>query len=455
MKIYSLLTLLFSSLQLIAQTPEGSWKGEISAQGMKLKIVFHLEQSNNIWSGKMDSPDQNAFDIPIEKVAVVKDSVFISDNRIKLNYKGKLQDNQIDGKFTQGFFSTKLVLTPGKTSKPNRPQTPIGPFNYKEEELIIKNEKDNIELAGTLTFPKNKKKAPLAILISGSGAQDRDETLFNHKPFAVIADYLTNNGYAVFRFDDRGTAKSTGDFLKANSFDFASDVEAILNFFLTRKDINSKQIGLIGHSEGGLIAGIVAANNPKIAFVISLAGPGVKGNEILEVQSYLIGKDMGLPEEQLQQAKKINKALYGFIEAEDWKDFDYSADRVIRKYKLIQPEVATFKNEELIQQILPPNINWFKTFLITNPIDFYNKIKAPVFAINGEKDIQVNYNQNIPPLKQSFSNKKSSSKIYPKLNHLFQHATTGSVNEYKEIEETISPEVLNDIITWLKNIKIK
>ena len=335
MKIYSLLILLFSSLQLIAQTPEGSWKGEISAQGMKLKIVFHLEQSNNIWSGKMDSPDQNAFDIPIEKVTVVKDSVFISDNRIKLNYKGKLQDNQIDGKFTQGFFSTKLVLTPGKTSKPNRPQTPIGPFNYKEEELIIKNEKDNIELAGTLTFPKNKKKAPLAILISGSGAQDRDETLFNHKPFAVIADYLTNNGYAVFRFDDRGTAKSTGDFLKANSFDFASDVEAILNFFLTRKDINSKQIGVIGHSEGGLIAGIVAANNPKIAFVISLAGPGVKGNEILEVQSYLIGKDMGLPEEQLQQAKKINKALYGFIEAEDWKDFDYSADRVIRKYKLI------------------------------------------------------------------------------------------------------------------------
>lgn len=455
MKIYSLLILLLNTLVLSAQSPEGSWKGDLSVQGMKLKIVFHLEKSNNHWAGKMDSPDQNAFGIAIQKVSVVKDSVFISDDRFKMSYKGKYQNNQIEGTFSQGFLKTGLVLTPGQSAKPNRPQTPKAPFAYKQEDLVIKNEKDNLELAGTLTYPKNKKKAPLAILISGSGAQDRDETLFDHKPFAVIADYLTTNGYAVFRFDDRGTAKSTGDFLSATSFDFANDVEAIYTYFSTRKDINSKQIGLIGHSEGGLVAGIVAANNPKIAFVISLAGPGVKGNEILEVQSYLIGKDMGLPEEQLQQAKKINKALYGFIEAEDWKDFDYSADRVIRKYKLIQPEVSTFKNEDLMKQVLPPNVNWFKTFLVTNPIDYYSKIKAPVLALNGDKDIQVNYNQNIKPLQEALVNKKSKTKVYPNLNHLFQTAKTGSVNEYKEIEETFAPEVLNDMLLWLKDLNIK
>lgn len=447
---------LLLSTYCFAQTFQGSWQGNIKIPNASLKVVFHVTIDNNTWQATMDSPNQGAFGIPIQSVVVKNDSIFIKDARMLMQYTGVLKGDEISGKFIQGSFSTELNLEKetSSISAPNRPQTPKAPYPYKSEEIVIENVAEKISLSGTLTLPNNVKSPTLVILISGSGPQDRDETIFNHKPFAVIADYLTKNGYAVFRFDDRGTAKSTGNFLEATSFNFASDVDAIVNNMASRRDINAKKIGLLGHSEGGLIAGIVAANNPKVKFIISMAGPGVNGQDILLEQTYLIGKGANLTSQQLEQNKQINTALYQIILNENWNDFNESAIKVITKYKELDTSAATANTDDLIQKIVPKNIKWFKTFLEINPSFYYNKLKIPVLAINGENDIQVSFSQNLPALQATFKNKKSKTISYPHLNHLFQTSRTQTIAEYNEIEETIAPIVLADIITWLNFNKL-
>jgi len=450
---FTLVTIsLLSFLSGISQTFTGSWSGNLELPNTSLKIVFNIKNDGNVWSTTMDSPNQGAFGIPIQETVVKGDSLLINDMRSGIQYKGLFIDNKINGKFIQNNFSFHLNLaqTVEKIKQPNRPQTPQAPFSYKTEELTILNTSENVTLSGTLTIPNDVKKPSLVILISGSGPQDRDETIFNHKPFAVIADYLTQNGFATFRFDDRGTAKSTGDFLKATSFNFASDVNAIVNNLAQRKDINSNKMGLLGHSEGGLIAGIVAAENSKVRFIISMAGPGVNGQDILLEQTYLIGKGAGLNMDQLEKNKKINEQLYQIILEENWDNYQESAQKVVDLYKKIEISAANSSDQDLINTIIPKNIIWFKTFLMTNPADYYKKIKTPVLAINGENDIQVNYKQNLPVLQASFKNKRSQIKSYPNLNHLFQTSKTQTIAEYKEIEETISPLILQDIYNWLK-----
>jgi uncharacterized protein len=452
--LYSFFLLL--STYCFAQTVQGTWQGNIKIPNASLKVVFHLTSDNNTWQATMDSPNQGAFGIPVQSVVVKNDSIFIKDARMLMQYTGVLKGDEISGKFIQGSFSTELNLEKetSSISGPNRPQTPKAPYPYKSEEIVIENVAEKVSLSGTLTLPNNVKSPTLVILISGSGPQDRDETIFNHKPFAVIADYLTKNGYAVFRFDDRGTAKSTGNFLEATSFNFASDVDAIVNNMATRRDINANKIGLLGHSEGGLIAGIVAANNPKVKFIISMAGPGVKGQDILLEQTYLIGKGANLTSQQLEQNKQINTALYQIILNENWDDFNESAIKVITKYKELDTSAASVNSDDLIQKIVPKNIKWFKTFLETNPSFYYSKLKIPVLAINGENDIQVSFSQNLPALQATFKNKKSKTISYPHLNHLFQTSRTQTIAEYNEIEETIAPIVLADIITWLNFNKL-
>ena len=452
--LYSFFLLL--STYCFAQTIQGTWQGNIKIPNASLKVVFHLTSDNNTWQATMDSPNQGAFGIPVQSVVVKNDSIFIKDARMLMQYTGVLKGDEISGKFIQGSFSTELNLEKetSSISGPNRPQTPKAPYPYKSEEIVIENVAEKVSLSGTLTLPNNVKSPTLVILISGSGPQDRDETIFNHKPFAVIADYLTKNGYAVFRFDDRGTAKSTGNFLEATSFNFASDVDAIVNNMATRRDINANKIGLLGHSEGGLIAGIVAANNPKVKFIISMAGPGVKGQDILLEQTYLIGKGANLTSQQLEQNKQINTALYQIILNENWDDFNESAIKVITKYKELDTSAASVNTDDLIQKIVPKNIKWFKTFLETNPSFYYSKLKIPVLAINGENDIQVSFSQNLPALQATFKNKKSKTISYPHLNHLFQTSRTQTIAEYNEIEETIAPIVLADIITWLNFNKL-
>ncbi|UYW00973.1 alpha/beta hydrolase [Flavobacterium agricola] len=441
---------------LLAQNFQGTWTGDLQVPGTTLPIVFHLKQDADKWLGTMDSPNQNAFGIPIQSVSVKGDSLFIEEKKMLMQYKGVLKNNQITGKFIQSNFSFDLVLQKSEqtVNAPLRPQTPQPPFAYQVQELQITNPDEDVVLSGTLTVPFNKKYPSLVILISGSGPQDRDETIFNHKPFAVIADYLTKQGYAVFRYDDRGTAASTGNFTAATSFNFASDANAVVNALYKRKDINAKKIGLLGHSEGGLIAGIVAAENPKVKFIISMAGPGVSGQEILMEQTYLVGKGAGLPETTLQKNKAINAELYKTIIAQDWTDFNTSAVVVAEQFKTINPSAASASTTEIINNIIPKNAQWFKTFLLTDPAFYYSQLNIPVLAINGENDIQVSHAQNLPALQATFKNKKSTVKSFPHLNHLFQTSKTQTVQEYNDLEETISPVVLQEIANWLKINKL-
>lgn len=344
-------------------------------------------------------------------------------------------------------------------SQNSRPQDPKEPFNYISEAVNFTNyEADSIKLAGTLTLPKNTKKPVVAILISGSGPQNRNEEVkqFNHRPFLVLSDYLTNHGIAVLRYDDRGIAESEGDFSKATTFDFASDVEAAIAYLKTRNDIDTSKIGLIGHSEGGLIAPMIASKNKDVAFMVLLAGLGVDGATILETQSRKAGKLAGVPQMQLDENEKLTRIIYGIIQ-------DYKEDDVIKAK--IRQELNEFKKNNpmsilapaitpqmIEQQIAIINSTWLKTFIKINTSDYLEKVTCPTLALNGSKDFQVLPKVNLEGIKNSLDksgNKDVTIKELEGLNHLFQTAETGNMLEYGTIEETFSPKALEIIKDWI------
>ncbi|MBD5200240.1 MAG: alpha/beta fold hydrolase [Bacteroidales bacterium] len=341
--------------------------------------------------------------------------------------------------------------TQTELKKSNRPQTPLPPFPYKTEEVVIKNEKGGTALAGTLIIPKNTDNStPIVIMVSGSGQQNRDEEVFEHKPFAVIADYLARNGIASFRYDKRGVGKSTGDILNATTADFANDAEAVMNWIRENKQFG--KVGILGYSEGGLIAYMLGAGNDTPDFIVSIAGPAVQGKEIIAWQNKVALKNSGFSE---PDAEKFRNALTKVFE-----------------YKLKNPD-STSINQELIDEfysdskINPLNAKlvaslksvmkskadncWMIYFLGYNPADDLKSLKIPAFIIYGEKDQQVP-----PELNYDLATKlapKAKVIIYPGLNHLMQHAITGRVEEYKIIEETFAPEVLDDITSFIKSVK--
>ncbi|WP_034061973.1 alpha/beta hydrolase family protein [Lacinutrix jangbogonensis] len=343
----------------------------------------------------------------------------------------------------------------------NRPQEPIAPFNYISENVFFKNtEADNIKLAGTLTLPKNKKNPAVAILISGSGAQDRNSEIkqFNHKPFLVLSDYLTNNGIAVLRFDERGVAESEGDFKTATSFDFASDIDAAIAYLKTRKDINTSKIGLIGHSEGGLVAPIVASKNTEIAFIVMLAGPGVNGREVLESQSWEMGKNAGATEETLQFNKALTSAAYNVLKTETESSKIKSGVRLAintlkKKLENKNSPYAIYITDAMITQLSAQIASpWLSTFIITEPKDYLKKTTCPVLALNGSKDLQVLPKLNLENIEKALKaakNKDVTITELESLNHLFQTAKTGRMQEYSQIEETFSPYALKIISDWI------
>lgn len=322
------------------------------------------------------------------------------------------------------------IVTPLET-KQNRYQEPIKPYPYKEEEVYIEN--GDIILAATLTLPNGNQKFPAVVLVSGSGAQNRDEELMGHRPFLVIADYLTRNGIAVLRYDDRGFAKSTGDFASATTFDFATDARAAVNYLKTRKEINSEHIGLIGHSEGGIIAPLVAVDEPELDFIVLLAGCAVRGDSILMMQADLIAEASGVNNIQREETAKTNRKIYDMIIQ------NKSRDEIITVLSsVMDTEIA--KNEAFV--VTNP---WFRTFINYDPFPTLSKVKCRVLAINGTKDLQVPYRENVNAIDEALKkggNKQYKIMVMDGLNHLLQHCETGLPNEYAEIEETISPEVL-------------
>lgn len=352
-----------------------------------------------------------------------------------------------------------LLFTIVLNAQVNRPQEPKKPYNYISENVYFTNfSADSIKLAGTLTLPKNNKKPTVVVLISGSGPQNRNEEVkqFNHKPFLVLSDYLTNNGIAVLRYDDRGVEESEGDFKTATSFDFASDVEAAIAYLKTRTDIDSSKIGLIGHSEGGLIAPIVASRNKDVAFVVLLAGTGVDGAKVLETQARRAAELAGAPKLQLDENEKLTTIIYGIIQAETDDDIIKSKITTsLNEFKVINPNspLVPYITDAMIEQQLGVlKSEWLLSFIRTDPKDFLQKTTCPVLALNGSKDFQVLPKINLEGIKNGLEKAGNNDVTIMELeglNHLFQTAKTGSLQEYSKIEETFSLIALGIIKDWI------
>lgn len=425
----------------------GTWQGELNVNAnTKLPLVFHLLKEDGEYKATMDSPAQGAKGIVVDSIIIEGNTVSFAVAAIGMKYSGLFDgESTIDGTFTQGPAKLPLRLTRSAlvVKQAHRPQTPKMPFNYHVEDVVFANQVATIKLAGTLTKPKGKGPFAAAILISGSGPQDRDETLFEHKPFAVIADHLTKNGIAVLRFDDRGTAQSTGDFKTATSADFATDVQAAITYLQTRTDIDATKIGLIGHSEGGMIAPMVASENKQVAFVIMMAGLGVDGIRLLTQQSYDIQLLMGQNEANLKQEMQADIQLYKKIVA------GMSAQD-IRQYFIEQRKVPEAQATARANQL---DSHWMRFFLAFEPEKYLSKVTSPILAFNGSKDVQVAAKQNLSAIESILKTANHSDytlETLEGLNHLFQRANTGLPAEYGEIEHTIDDSALTLMTQWIK-----
>lgn len=397
-KLFLTLTLACIGLSATAQVIRRSWSGELETMGQKLPIVM------NLVDGKctLDSPLQGAAGIPATVQLLTKDSIKISVESIGASYAARYVDGQLQGTFTQNGIKIPLNMKEISPDGPKRPQTPKGPFPYTTEEVTFTNAKAGATLAGTLTVPKGGAKCVI-IMVTGSGPENRDEEVAYHKPFAVIADRLARAGIATLRYDDRGVGQSVGGETKhTTSEDVAEDAIAGIEWLRAQKRF--KKVGLLGHSEGGLIAFMLAAQK-KVDFIVSLAGPAVRGDSIMLYQARTSGNPFtkNITVENLRNMMKTN--------------------------------------------------TWVSYFMDYDPTDNITNTKCPVLALNGSKDCQVPAAMNIPVLRRLLAkNKKAVVKEYEGLNHMFQHCTTGRPDEYYTLEETMSEEVLSDIVTWLKKL---
>jgi len=445
---------------------EGSWAGKIKTPAGELQMVLHFTMTDaDTIKATADSPDQGVKDIPCGRVTLEDDTLFVDIPMVKGNYRGGFSsDSLISGKWIQLGGIYDLLLKKGaKPVEHKRPQEPKPPYPYREEEVTFMNTVENFSLAGTLTLPQGEGPFPAVVMITGSGQQDRDETIFNHKPFKVIADHLTRNGIAVLRYDDRGVGKSKGKTNHATSMTFAYDAEAAVNFLLQHPGIDKKKIGLTGHSEGGLIAPMLASRNANIAFIVSLAGPGVRGSDILIRQAKDIMSVSGSSESEIEETLTYNSHLYRMAVAEpDQRKFVKDAMEWYGKEldtKGLSQEERKEKMQQLAQALIQVNNPWMRYFIDADPAPFWSGVKCPVLALNGEKDLQVNHEMNLPAIKAAVrkgGNRKVKTVSLPGLNHLFQHAETGAITEYVSIEETFSPAALDLMTTWIrKTLKMK
>lgn len=460
--IAALVALLFSTVALSSanEAIEGIWQGALKVSGMELRIVFNISQTpEGILTATMDSPDQGVKGIPVDEVILENGNLRLEIKSAMGIFEGKLREDglSIEGEWKQSGQLFPLVLERvDEVIELLRPQEPKKPYPHEEEEVVYENKQAAVKLAGTLTIPGQEGPFPAVLLISGSGPQDRDETLLGHRPFLVLADYLTRRGIAVLRVDDRGVGKSTGDFAQATSEDFASDVLAGVEYLKSRKEIDPKKIGLIGHSEGGIIAPMVAVQSSDVAFIILMAGTGLTGEEILYLQAALIARAEGASDEAIAKNRSLQEQLFTVLKEEPDDAVAEKRLRTIYEDTLSEAElsekekeIAEAAAEAEIQRILSP---WFRYFLTYDPRPTLMKVKCPVLAINGEKDLQIPPKENLPAIEEALKlggNNNYTIKELSGLNHLFQTAQTGSPSEYASIEETISPTALKIISDWI------
>lgn len=454
-----LLMILLTTTVSMAQDLTGQWSGNLNIQGVRLRVAFNFSENDNGYSATMDSPDQGVSDIPAS-IRYENSTIDLEIPAYGISYKGVHKDSLIVGTFVQNNQDFALDLTKQSIEEEvrARPQEPLKPYPYISEDISFKNKKADITLAGTLTLPQNEGKFPVVILISGSGPQNRDEELMGHKPFLVLSDYLTRKGIAVLRFDDRGFGESTGDFKTATTADFATDVESAIDYLKSRKEIDKNKIGLIGHSEGGLIAPIVAARSKDVDFIILMAGSGIRGDKLLLLQEELIERALGTSESEIDNLLQTNAKIFeAIVNSKDDSNLK-SKLRVALEKSLDSdsavkiPEGMTkedFINAQIDQFTLP----WVKYFLRYDPSETLEKVDCPVLAIIGEKDLQVPPGENLLAIKEALqkgNNHKFTIKELKDLNHLFQESETGSPMEYALIEQTIAPVVLEEVTEWIK-----
>ena len=461
MKTISILLLTFLvSIAAVAQDITGKWNGVLKVQGTQLRLVFNVSKSGESITSTMDSPDQGANGIPVTKTTFENSKIKFEVTNARIEYDGVLKGDEIIGTFKQGGQEFQMNLSRKAIEKEvvKRPQEPIKPYSYYSEDVNFQNTKANITLAGTLTLPKKEGVFPVVILISGSGPQNRDEELVGHKPFLIISDYLTKNGIAVFRYDDRGVGQSKGDFKTATSADFATDVESAITYLKTRKEINKKKIGLVGHSEGGLIAPMVASKSKDVSFIVLLAGTGIPGDKLLVLQQELIARANGASEADIKKTVQANAKLFEIV-VKSTDNQKLKADLTSKISELISNDPTTeIPNGITKEQFITLQVNqiaspWMEYFMKYNPALTLEKVKCPVLAVNGAKDLQVPPKENLNAIKNALAkggNKNVKTIEFPDLNHLFQESKTGSPNEYASIEQTFSPIALAEITKWIQ-----
>jgi hypothetical protein len=434
----------------VIQGLDGDWGGSITmSTGAAIRLVMHVRTGEYGTLVTLDSPDQLAYGVPLRTVK--RDGRKISFDINGGAFEGTLASDghSIEGAWSGPNYKGPLTFTsrPIQTAGPKRPQTPRPPFPYRTEEVTV-DSAPGVKLAGTLSLPQGKGPFPAVVMITGSGAQDRDETILGHKPFAVIADRLTRDGIAVLRMDDRGFAKSTGDFASATDDDFAVDTAADVAYLRTRHDIDPAKIGLIGHSEGGIIAPKVAASDPKIAFIVLMAGPGVRLVDVLKLQRDKLAPAMGQTPEEIRTTKALfDHALDAMRGSKD------EAEAHARALKVIKAEGGAVVRSDAQAEALALQLSsgWMRDLMDYDPGPTLAKVRCPILALNGSKDGQVPPEQNLPAIRAATRGNPDVTIVeLPNLNHLFQTAKTGAVGEYADIEETVAPIALDEMSVWIR-----
>jgi pimeloyl-ACP methyl ester carboxylesterase len=432
---------------------EGTWQGALETPGLRLRLQLHVSHDDKKQLvAALDSLDQGANGLPAAKVTQKDSALHFEIPSVSGSYDGTINaaKDTITGSWTQSEVQQKLTFV--RQDQPleiARPQNPVKPYPYAEEEVTFANAKANVTLAGTLTTPHGPGPFPTVLLVVGSGPHDRDESLAGHRPFLVLADALTRGGLAVLRYDKRGIGASNGDYGAATTDDFASDADAAIAFLKTRHELNLKKFGVIGHSEGGLIAGVLAARSPQISWIVLLAAPGLNGEETLLLQSKLIAEASGLSDEQITASLAFDRHAYALVRHEH--------DTATLEKKLNDLVHASGMSDSLPPPALQSQIRlisspWFRFFLDYDPVPTLRKITCPVLALDGDKDLQVPSHENLPLIQSALDaggNQDFEVMEMPGLNHLFQHSETGSPSEYGVIQETMAPEALTKIATFI------
>jgi len=469
-KLITLLASFFVFVAINAQSNfSGNWYGTLHVAG-DLRLVLHITQlPDGSYSGLLDSPDQNVSGIKCDTVTIATGDILnFTINKLKVSYTGKLlNDTSLSGTFTQG---ANLPLDFQRTEIPVvkiiRPQTPKPPFPYRSEEVIYN--VNGLQYGGTITIPQGSGPFPAVVLITGSGQQDRDETIFNHKPFAVLADTLTRNGFIVLRVDDRGKGNSSGNFAASTSADFAKDVIASVDYLKTRQEVNDKKIGLLGHSEGGMIAPMVASSRKDINFIVLMAAPGVKIIDLMAEQNAAILRSAGLDSSLAEAYKPVyTQIINAIVSAPDTAAAINNALNVLNSWQAKTDTATLIKlgflkpddNKQYINSMIAVAYSpWFKYFIAFDPQAYLTKLKkVKVFALNGSRDIQVVSKQNLPAVRTALvqgATRTFEVKELPGLNHLFQTCKKCTVMEYGQLQETMAPVALQTITGWLNtNVK--